>query len=379
MRTTRPSAIVSPESVATLLVGILAVVLMATQAVASPPPTPTHSSSPGPTTAGSGTPTLRPLIRASLATLLIVNERLAQRADELGQVIAADDPQAEDIATLLRGINTEITVGNEAANRLLTDRETIGLGQDIAAFFEIVASRNGETLGTSVRNSKAYVSGAAAVIKLLDGLDPLNVRLRAALEGVTATPSVAPPSPSPSASSAPPPTASPTASPTTAPSPSPSGGSGGPADTGLIVNGSFEDGLAGWRLLVTAPAAGTASVEPAVGVGNSAAARIDIATGSDARAGISFARGGIGLRQGAAYTVSVAVRATQNREVRVRVTGVGGLTYAARVFTVGTTWTVVSFDLDQIATDPAAELALDLGRSTATVWFDDVSLRESPD
>jgi hypothetical protein len=128
---------------------------------------------------------------------------------------------------------------------------------------------------------------------------------------------------------------------------------------------------------VTAPAAGTASVEPAVGVGNSAAARIDIATGSDARAGISFARGGIGLRQGAAYTVSVAVRATQNREVRVRVTGAGGLTYAARVFTVGTTWTVVSFDLDQIATDPAAELTLDLGRSTATVWFDDVSLRES--
>jgi hypothetical protein len=300
VRTTRPSTIVSPESVATLLVGILAVVLMATQAVASPSPTPSHSSSPRPTTSGSGTATFRPLIRASLATLLIVNERLAQRADELGQVIAAGDPQAEDIATLLRGINTEITVGNEAANRLLTDRETIGLGQDIAAFFEIVASRNGETLGTSVRNSKAYVSGAAAVIKLLDGLDPLNVRLRAALAGVTATPSVALPSSSPSASSAPPPTASPSPS----PSPSPSGGSGGPADTGLIVNGSFEDGLAGWRLLVTAPASGNASIEPAVGVGNSAAARIDIATGSDARAGISFARGGIGLRQGAAYTAA---------------------------------------------------------------------------
>ena len=76
--------------------------------------------------------------------------------------------------------------------------------------------------------------------------------------------------------------------------------------------------------------------------------------------------------------MSVAVRAAETREVRVRVTGAGGLTYAARIFTVGTAWTIVSFDLEQLATDPAAELALDLGRSDATVWFDDVSLREAP-
>jgi hypothetical protein len=371
---TRPSAIVSPESVATLLVGILAVVLMATQVVASPTPAPSGSPSPGPTASGSGASAFPPLIRSSIATLLIVNERLAHRADELGQVIAVEDPLAEDIAAILRGINTEITVGNEAANRLLTDPDTIRLGQDLMAFYETVASRNAETLGTSIRNTGAYVEGARAVIGLLDGLGPLNDRLRAALDGTAPTPSIAPASPSPSIPASPPPTASPTI----APSASPSGGSAGPGDTGLIANGGFEDGLAGWRLLVTAPATGTATVEPGVGVGGSAAARIDITTGSDARAGISFVTGGIGLRQGASYTVSVAVRAAQARELRVRVTGAGGLTYAARIFAVGTTWTVVSFDLDQLATDPAAELTLDLGRSDATVWFDDVTLRESP-
>jgi Carbohydrate binding domain len=374
MRATRPSAIVSPESVATLLVGILAVVLMTTQVVASPTPTPTGSPSPGPATSGAAAPTLPALIRTSIATLLIVNERLAQRADELGQVIAADDPLAEDIAAILRGINTEITVGNEAANRLLTHRDTLALGQDLAAFYETVANRNAETLGTSIRNTAAYVDGARAVIELLGGLGPFNDRLRAALDGSDATPSVAPVSPSPSAPASPPPTAPPTIG----PSPSPSGGSAGTGDTGLVVNGNFEDDLAGWRLLVTEPAIATATAAPGAGVGGSSAARIDTAAGSDARAGISFVKGGIALRQGASYTITLAVRAAATREIRVRVTGAGGLTYAARIFTVGTAWTVVEFDLDQLATDPAAELTLDLGRSDATVWFDDVTLRESP-
>ena len=372
MRSARPSAVLSPESVATILVGLLAVILVATQVVASPAPATTGSPSPGPTTSAAAAPTLPPIVRSSIATLLIVNERLAHRADELGQVIAAEDPLAEDIAAVLRGINTEITVGNEAANRLLTDPSTIDLGRDILAFYEAVAVRNAETLGTSIRNTAAYVEGAAAVIKILDGLEPLNERLRAALEGGAPTPSVAPASPSQS----PLPPSSPTVPPTTTPSPSPSGGSTGPGDTGLIGNGSFEDGLAGWQLLVTEPARATAIAEPGSGTRGSAAARIDIATGSDARAGISFVNGGIGLRQGAAYTVSVAIRAEETREVRVRVAGAGGLAYAARVFTVGSTWTVVSFDLDQLATDPAAQLTLDLGRSAATVWFDDVTLRE---
>jgi hypothetical protein len=113
-------------------------------------------------------------------------------------------------------------------------------------------------------------------------------------------------------------------------------------------------------------------------VGGTAAARIDIATASDSRTGVSFATGPIALRQGAHYTISVAVRASETREIRIRVTGTGDVTYAPRVFTVWPAWTTVSFDLSQIVDDPGGGLALDLGRSGATVWFDNVSLLESP-
>jgi hypothetical protein len=41
-------------------------------------------------------------------------------------------------------------------------------------------------------------------------------------------------------------------------------------------------------------------------------------------------------------------------------------------------WTVVSFEASQLVADPAVQLGLDLGRSDATVWFDNVVIRESP-
>jgi hypothetical protein len=45
---------------------------------------------------------------------------------------------------------------------------------------------------------------------------------------------------------------------------------------------------------------------------------------------------------------------------------------------VGTTWTVISFDVTHLAADPNVRLSLDLGRSDATVWFDNIVIRESP-
>jgi hypothetical protein len=379
----RPAAIVSPESIASILVGILAVVVVAAQVVASPPTTASSSPSPEPTASAAPAAGMPPLIGSSLATILIVNERLAGRAQALGQAIAGKKPVADDIATILRLINTEMAVGNEAANRLLTYAPTLSLGEALAAFYAKVGAQNADTLGKSLNNVAAYVDGARKVIRILEGLEALNVRVRAALE--------APPSPSPSVGAASPspaspptsrPTAPPTAPPSVPPSAAPSGSataaSQGPLGSELVVNHDFEEGVTGWRLLVTQPASANLTIEPKAGLGGTAAARIDIAVGSEARTGVSLTSAGIHLRQGASYVVSVAVRAAEPREIRVRVAGAGDLTYAARVFSVGTAWTVVSFDLTQIVEDPAAGLSLDLGRSSATVWFDNVSLRESP-
>jgi hypothetical protein len=390
MRTWRQSSIASPESMASILAGIVAVVLISTQVIASPAGSPSGSASPGPMSSAAPTATFPPLIRSSLAAILIVNDRLATRADELSQAIAVADPVAEDIAAILRGINTEMAVGNEAANRLLALRETAELGDALLAFYASVAAANAVTLGTSIRNLGAYVDGARRVIEILEGVGALNVRVQAVLDQAVSSPQPSPspvrptpsptptPTPPPPPPPTPPPTAPPTAPPTVPPPATPPAGSPAPSDGGLIRNGNFEDELTSWRLLVTAPASASATLEPNGGIGGTAAARIDIAAGSEARTGISFVNGGIAVRQGASYTVSAAVRAAETREIRIRVIGAGDLTYAARIFTVTQNWTVVTFNLSQLSTDPAAELTLDLGRSGATVWFDDVTMRESP-
>ncbi|HKG18810.1 MAG TPA: carbohydrate binding domain-containing protein [Candidatus Limnocylindrales bacterium] len=371
MRTPPLTRLGSPESIASILVGLVAVAVMASQVVAGPGAIQRPPIAPDATASTLPVTTIPPIIRSSLATILVVNERLATRADELAQTAAVNRPVAEDIAAGLRGINTEMAVANEAADRLLTTDETAALGVDLVAFYDAVAARNAETLGTSIRNARAYVDGAKQVVEILGGLAALNERVQAALDDPVVAASASPtasPTPSPSPTATPPPTAAP---PTVPPA-----GSPGAADGGLIANGGFESGLDGWQLIVVSPARATLTGEPGAGVRQSAAARVDIAAGSDARTGIALTSTGMGLRQGAAYTVSLAVRSAEAREIRVRLAGGGDLTYVARVFTVGTSWTVLTFDVSQLVTDPAARLSIDLGRSAATVWFDDVSVRE---
>jgi hypothetical protein len=196
-------AIVSPEVLAALLVGALAVVLIASQVVASPGTAPSAaptasvgpSSSAAPSTAtGSPSPGsgMSPLVRSSLEALLTVDQRLAGRVDELRQAIGERKPVAEDIATILRNINTDLATGTQAANQLQTAPQTAGLGGDLVAFYESVVARNAATLGTSIRVVDAYVAGGARVIKILDGLKPLDARIRVVLRdaGVQASPSV---------------------------------------------------------------------------------------------------------------------------------------------------------------------------------------------
>jgi hypothetical protein len=118
--------------------------------------------------------------------------------------------------------------------------------------------------------------------------------------------------------------------------------------------------------------------EPGGGPDASAAARVDISIGSQARSGISLMTSPVALAKGATYVVELAVRSAEVREVRVRLIDGAGQTTAARVFPVGTAWSVISFEVTQLVADPAVWLGLDLGRSNATVWFDNVAIRESP-
>jgi hypothetical protein len=194
MRFNRLSPIASPESVASMLVAFLAVVIVASQVVAAPvsepartaSPGPSISASPAPVATASGSSPLGPLVVSSLQTMLIIDERLAKASDDLAAAIAVKRPVAEDIATILRGINADMAAGTDAANRLIAEPRTAALGGALVAFYDKVAAQNAETLGKSLTVASAYVDGGAKVIRILAGLAALDKRIQAALDGAGA-------------------------------------------------------------------------------------------------------------------------------------------------------------------------------------------------
>jgi hypothetical protein len=372
--------VASPESIASVLVALLAVALIATQAVAGMGRPSVVRESPAPTVRPSPSPTMDPAIRNALATALIVNQNLSGRAAALESAIGVESPLAPDIAAVLRSVNADLTIGKEAAARLLLADETTTLGADLVAFYDTVQGRTNETLGTTIRNVQAYVDGARAVIALLAGLPPLNDRIADALArrsppSPSARPAPTGPSPTvvPSVSpSAPPPSPSAPPASSSPPAPSPSA-----ATIGLVANGGFESGLVGWQLQLDDVARATLVHEPAGGPDGSAAARVDVATGSAARSGISLISSSLAMDTGVTYVVEVAIRAASARDVRVRLIDGNGQTTTARVFQVTTAWQVVRFDAKQLLADPDVRVGLDLGRSDATVWFDQVVVRQA--
>ena len=370
----------SPESIASALVGLLAVVLIAAQALAGMRGPTSPVESPGPSVAPSAAPTMNPEIRRALATALLVNQSLASRAAALESAITVEAPVAPDIADHLRSVNADLTAGKEAADRLQLGDDTADLGADLGAFYGQVMAASTETLGNSIRNVDAYVAGGRVVIELLAPLSVFNDRITDALAGRSGV--AASPSPAAASPSAPPLTPPPSTPPTTPP-PTPTvppavsaPPSGAPAS--LVFNPGFEDGVSGWQVQLTDGAQATLAHEPSGGPDGSAAARVDIAIGSPARSGISLISQPFALGQGQTYVVDLSLKSAEAREVSVRLIAANGQVTASRVLQVGTTWTVITFEVTHLAADPNVQLSLDLGRSDATVWFDNIVIRKSP-
>jgi hypothetical protein len=212
-RPLRQSAVASPEAVASILVGVLVAVLVSSQVIGGlPAAVPATSSQP---LAPSGSPTtspsssspfgLSPLIRSSLDTVLIVDERLTTHTDALRKAIALKKPAAEDIASILRSMNTELAIGSQAASQLQVVLDTAKVGDELVAFYDAVTARNSDTLGNSIRSVKGYIDGGAESIKLLAGLRKLDDRVRAVMlrAGIDISPSAGRGSPAPSSGASP--------------------------------------------------------------------------------------------------------------------------------------------------------------------------------
>jgi hypothetical protein len=369
----------SPESIAAVLVAILGAVLIATQALALQG-TESSAPTPRPSAAPTASATMDPQVRNALVTALAVNQSLAATAAELDAAAAADPPLAPDIAALLRAVNSDLTAGDEAANRLVMADETAVLGEDLLRFYRAVLARNNETLGTTIRNVDAYVAGAVAISALLADLPALNDRITDALArrgAATPAPSGAPSAATPSTAPTPAvtPGPEPTAPPPTSPPPSRPPTSPGSSGPSLVENGDFEAGPDGWRLSVEPPAESAFATEPGAGIEGSTAARVEISEGSPARAGISLLSAPMSLQRGTTYVIEVWARSSAPRDVRVSLNDGAGQTTTARNFAIGASWTLLTFQATQLHADPSVVLGLDLGRSDATVWFDDVVVR----
>ena len=368
--------VAGPEVVATLL-SILVVAGASVLLGGSPPgvtPEPSGSA------LAQGSPTApRPSERVdrAIADLLIsVGQELLDAGVLLTEEVERDPSRAPEIATLVRQVNATARYGADALPALGTTPEAQDLIARLGPIYEELQAIADETLRSSITNTTAYERGATRLVEVIDRLPPLQAELEALRDTPVATP--APSSAPPSASAAP------SGSPSQAPGPSASGSlapgaSQGPGAIGSqLINGGFEEGVdKGWSLVAAPGVVVSITPDQLQPAGGTSSARIDIGTATPAFSGISLQQEGIRLSAGAPYTVQVALRADAAREVRVRVASQSGDAYLTRIAAVGTTWSVASFTFLAPASDQDAVLQIELGRSDATTWVDEVVLGAS--
>ena len=337
----------------------------------------------------SPTPAPTPHPFAATATLALqITERLAEDRHALEVELAAAHIDLPAVVSTVRRLNATARLGSDVAQSLAGESGARAVGTALGAFYEAVATAADETLATSLGRPTAYRAAAKRLLAVLKATASLHDDLEALIASTRATPRSAtvatlPPSGSnpvavatPS-TSAPTPTPTPSARPSPTPSPNPVPPTIPPV-VGVIQNPGFEATTASpWALFLESPAAGRLSVDAdAISFEGDRSARVDVSVASQARTGISLRQGGIAVEQSHRYVCRLALRAAAPREVRIRVASVSGATYGTRLLTVGSTWTIVEFEFGSFVEDPAAVIAIDLGRSATTTWVDAVQIRD---
>ena len=343
-------------------------------AVVAPTPTPLVSHPPV-------VATVAPIVDPAVVALLgALNSELVAGADALHRELGRTALRTADVALLIRQLNSKVAYGSDVVQQLGGALGPDEPGGKLAALYEAIGASATDTLGASLNNAAAYRVGAGALVKLIDGIPPLQQ----ALEDLLASPPpTSSPSPSPASASPPPPSATPTPAPPTAtprpPTATPSAAATSatpPPANEQLTNGDFETGsLSPWQLLVGGGAMATPTIDGANPASGKASVRIDISAGSTAYGGIALQQGGLSLEAGGLYTLTLSTRAVTDRDLRIQITSVDGAAYLTRLVTVGVAWAPSTFTFTAPITDPNAVLEIELGRSEVTTWIDAVSFR----
>ena len=380
---TLASRLPGPEILAGVLVVAL-VALVGSGIVAGGEPNASGGASPSPVVSPTAAvPTPSPIVDPSIVTLLgALNGRLADDARSLSQSLEVDPLSVGDVAATIRQVNATVAVAQGMIPALGGETGPDEAGGRLAAVYDSIADEASSTLDAALANEAGYRAGAGIIVELIGQIPPIQAELDALAIAPpptgAPTPSVRPsttvPSPTP-----PPASAAPTPPPASAsPPPSVPPPSGGPPPSAApgeqIRDGGFEAGVGPpWEFRI-APGSNASLAPDTSGPGAGlTSARVEIVAGSTAYAGISLRQPGLTVDAGARYTVSIAVRAASDREIRLRIASPDGASYLTRPISVSTSWTVLSFEFVAPVSDANASVEIDLGRSDVTTWIDSVS------
>lgn len=394
------AAAIAPEGVAAVVAIVLVAALLTVRLAGLgatglvPTPRPTSGATPGPTAA----PPAVDLV--AINTVLGVDQRLLDYGRTL-QAEVGKPPVSTSIVRQTMGQMSQqiILAGAPAAARLQDSTATALVGTNLSTVYTELQGELAAANGFKLSAEAAWRAAATGVVETLKALPPIDLRLEAMRAGLpdpagpvvptippTATPSTTPPpSGSPVATPAPtpPPTAPPTPVPTVPPSFAPTPSSTPPlAEPNQLQNPGFEVTTDPWQLVKGSAAAnGTLALDPASPHSGKTSARIDISGFDGIPQNLVLQQGGVTLDQGARYRVTIALRATTDRLVRIRVTSSTPppQSYATQPLPVGTAWTLQTFEFNTAVGGTGRLFTIEVGQAGGSVWVDDVSIaRVSP-
>jgi Carbohydrate binding domain len=370
IRSTRPG----PEFIGVMLAAIIYAVVGVGVIVAStvtpevPTPTPTSSQA-------AITPRPAPTMNASLVILIRdAHANIPPLGRELESLLADDPIVSRDVISKVKEISAAATFAIGIVDRIGIQPGGEIIAATLRPAYGAIVDAADKALSVPFADRVAVRLGAEGVVAAVLALPDVNEVL-ALVSATPSPPPTAPPSESPGATAEPTPTPTPTPKPTATPTqtasaaPTPS-----PSTPNQIMNGGFEDGLEPWTLALAPGAEGTfdrTTTEPSSGT---ASAVVAVTGPIGPQSDVSVEQGGLTLSNGVTYTVSLAVRATAAREIRVRLSTPLGEVIASRVLPVTTIWSTVAFQVTPIGDFEDVTIHIEVGASSQRIWLDAVSL-----
>lgn len=371
---TRPGPEIVGVMLAAIIYSVVGVAIIVAKPIAPEAPTP----SPTRAAVASARPTAT--LDAGLVLLIRdANARMVALGQELQGLLAEVPFVSSAVITKIKEISAAATFANSMVARIQFQPGGAAIAPTLRASYDAIVEAASRALSVPFRDPVAVRRGADGVVVALAAMPDIYALLAAAAasgspsptSGPTASPTgIVAETPVPVATAKPTTKPSATPQPTATPALTPS-----PGPPSQLANGGFETGLEPWRLVLAPGVSGTfvrTTVDPYAG---SASAVVSPDGGVGPLSGLTVEQGGLTLESGVSYQVSLAVRSTAAREIRIRLSTTLGEVIASRVLAVTSTWTMVSFPVTPIGRFQDVTLQIETGGSAQGIWLDDVSLR----